>query len=261
MILDITPTLHADAILALDRLNSWVRSTSYPHLAYGPKAWIYAMKRTVLRLAGEVKLREDRSIVVTVPCRDCGGTGRYISGWGTRFDHCYACNSSGEVALRFVESTIPAGGREIVWHTPWMKAGAMYDHENAVPVTDWVPNTPGCNMTPSEVCKALLVAEDAFATKTPRHHFDDEWGYDAAPRTIDQYDIHLGECVNATCGVCYRPVSAGVGHTARAGRIHWRERVCGVCQKLVPHYYEHFRKVPPAELTSDPIVITWILTH
>lgn len=248
-----------ESLLALDRLNSWVRSKSWYPDGCGPKNWIYAMKGTALRQAFALGLRADRSVYYMATCRDCGGTGRYVDNTGFAHDHCWACENTGEVKLRFVESTIPAGKQLIIWHSPFPRSASGYITEAEVPVTDWKPNTPGRDMTPAEVCEALLLAEDAFAAGTPKAYMERYIGEDDLHN--DQYRLHLGQCANARCSVCHRPVQDGTPYTARAGRILWTELVCTVCRRLVPKVYEHFRKVPPVELTSDPAVMAWILAH
>src|ERR1700758_5624372 len=104
------------AMHAIDRLNSWVRSKSYSEGSTGgPRRAVYHMKRQAIVAAHRLSIPQNHMLIESVTqCRDCSGSGRYLPWWGGPLDHCYRCNSTGQARLRFIVSEYDG----IRWHTP-----------------------------------------------------------------------------------------------------------------------------------------------
>jgi hypothetical protein len=251
--------LSIDALLAIDRLNSWVRSPQYRgRQINGPKALVYHLKRQAISHARELRVSDERSVFVEVECRDCSGTGRYTNWDGFTYDHCRACGNSGEVKLYFLETSIPAGGRVIRWHSPSSQAGGGFSFQDAVQVTDWQPNTNGRDLTVAEVCRDLLTAEAAYPKPLVtgiRYQHDDDTGVDE-----NRYRLYLGESEKRCC-LCGREEGEMYRFHQTAWRVSWTAHVCPVCNALHRDIFARLPVVPPAALTADPDIQRWIMAH
>ena len=65
-------------LIAIDRLNSWVRSDSARSWHSSPRYAIYDWKHHVIERAIKEHRAECRGLYLTLNCRDCGGSGKYI---------------------------------------------------------------------------------------------------------------------------------------------------------------------------------------
>ena len=119
-------------VLALDRLNSWVRSERplWCLAQSSLKPVIYWTKTHAILDVSKCWHIGLRRVMVKKPCRRCDGTGSWLS-WndpGPSADEdisfkeyranygerCFVCNGTGTATLKFIESTIGP----VRWHTP-----------------------------------------------------------------------------------------------------------------------------------------------
>lgn len=256
------------AVPALDRLNSWVRSESFREsLGGGPREAIYWLKNEAIRALHGYGLTTHRAVYATAKCRDCGGSGRYVDSMGYRHDHCWACNSAGEVRLNFVETAIEGGP---TWHTPWLKFPLIRgevvgsyspDFSDAVEATDWKPNLRGRDLTPAEVARDLNRAEAAFP-KRPGVRYT-EWGeYDPF-----NYKLFVGASDRDKCDLCGHAVEddSGCGYHCSRGRIAWCAYGCNVCSALHGHEGNGIKIFSlfglPRSFIDHPDILEWIVRH
>lgn len=243
------------AILAIDRLNSFVR-TSDEHLYPGLMHHVYAMKASAIATANEQGLAVRRRVFVRVKCSRCGGSGVWVG----RYEElpCRACEAAGLKRLDFTETTIgrtlhtacdwPADWQELRWHSPRCQAD-----DGAEEVTDWKPRTPGRPMTPIEVVEALNLAEPVWPSPL----------YAAGT-----YGLYLGK-TEGVCVFCSGVTREGDGTYAFRGRLRWRGDVCDGCRK---HWqptawrYGGYRNLFGARMqihadVDHPAVAAWIDRH
>jgi hypothetical protein len=245
-----------DAIHALDRLNSWVRSPCYSPSWSGPRDAIYRMKRVAIRRASESGIATHRGITVPVKCRRCNDQGRYIDWDGRDRGACWTCNGTHQVMLDFVETRITDGP---TWHSPWQHFPLPTPCRREL-VLDWKPNSMGIDMKPSDVAACLCSTEMVFAEP----HVSFRCDYDGMEYRDDpfNYCLYIG-IVNADrCGLCGRPENDGASYVARRGRICWHDHACIACEALARStsvsIYEQFKT--PADLITGAIT-DWIVRH
>lgn len=162
-----------DDYAALDRLNSWLRAPQplFCVMRSRLKPVVYWVKNAAILGASKVQPIGLRRVKFVARCRVCGGSGIFER-WHWSEDHedegefCRTCNATGNVTLKFIESTIGP----FRWHTPemhWRGASldvyvpfsADGDYEDAA---DWKPNTPGKPLTPAEVERDALTVLHAW---------------------------------------------------------------------------------------------------
>lgn len=152
-------------INALDHLNSFVRSNAHRDYAlYSPRNYIYLAKAWAIKAINELKLPQPFTHVqVTVKCRDCDGTGRYVDDYGYKHDRCWKCSSTGWVRLKFIETLVDIRWKVVRWHTP-VEHYPINEHKDeehySYHDTRWQPNQPGKDLAPWEVAKYLNVLHD-----------------------------------------------------------------------------------------------------
>ena len=246
-------------IAAVDRLNSWVRSKSYGHSS--AKKMVYHMKDQAISAALKAGMARARGIKVVVTCRDCGGSGRYIDGYGDRKPHCRQCDSNGKHWLRFIETSFTPF--ELVlgftitprWHTPWMNC--LYrpcQYEECTIVEDWQPNTPGADMAIDDVCRCLITAERVFPDKPPPDYNE----YAADPMN---YALYLGRTDETRCSLCGGHAEQ-CGYVVSRRRLVWTDNACGLCRSLWNKDAEIFEKFPwPMSLLQGEHVREWLRLH
>ncbi|MEW6735019.1 MAG: hypothetical protein AB1489_27255 [Acidobacteriota bacterium] len=249
----------SQAILAVDKLNSWVRSRSYKgHYDRGPKDAVYWLKRCALIAAHKAQLPWSNCLIdVVVKCRDCSGTGRYYHwDWDEEFDHCYRCSNTGQARLTFVETQIDCGNI-ICWHTPRYKF-PIYGVElaNKYEESNWQPNTPGKDLSPDEAAKNLNIAESYF-TNRPGIEIT-RWGqeYD-----VFNYNLYIGKTDSRRCSLC-GAMAEERAYMVRRDRIIWEDYACDKCNQK---YREKGRSTDifevfpvPAYLIEHPDIQDWI---
>lgn len=205
-------------------LNRYCRTDAARHHGYTCVRSIYAYKREALRLLhdrGELSLRK---VALSATCRDCGGDGRYVDQYGHCHDHCWKCNSTGQVVLTFVESTLTSGD---VMHTPaekWHRGtGGMQTYLE----TNWRPNQTHDDMAPSVVAGCLRVVESWFWPCLDIDRRRKDWM--ATYELGFQYSLFVGHatdvctscgCVSArNCVVTKGALSAVLGYCDRCYRL------------------------------------------
>lgn len=271
----LAPGADLDAgLVALDTLNSWARSDSYRRMYYyGPRNAVYWMKNSALRLAFRLGMAEWRPIRVEVECRQCHGTGDYDDSMGYHWHHCRACDSTGRVSLRFLETTI--GGR-FRWHTPSMRVPwevsdrisppnpdnlprLRYWWEDAQPVDDWTPNQPGKDLTIEEHAELLCIAETTFIDRPRTSYRVRGWDDDARVDAPFNYRLYVGELPR----VCFRcgsqDVPVGGCRTSRC-TISWNVHACKACEAdLGSAIWDAFPY--PDALLAPPSIQRWREMH
>jgi len=160
-------------ILALDRLNSWVRSTSRFGLQGTLKRTIYWTKTHAILDISKIYSIKMRRVMVKTECRKCDGTGVFVHWYDWDYGHgreggepCLGCRATGTATLKFVETFIGP----IRWHTPqreWYSSSldvyvpfpCHYGQRNddGYELTEWKPNQPGREMTNEEVIRDMLI--------------------------------------------------------------------------------------------------------
>lgn len=246
----------ANALHAIDRLNSWVRSDSFRRQSYeggSLRRVIYHMKRQAILRAHAELACEHGPFMLRLQCRDCGGSGRYLDCNGYRQEHCWACGNSGTVTLHFVETRIgslvegPLGDQYshlFTWHSPADKFPHSLPLESEGRAgRNWSPNLPGRDMTIDEACAALNVAHEFFRDSIPDHHSCDR--YDCYVTEDSRYALWIGEdhpsC--AHCGVDVDPDS-GLRCGRKAGRVGFTFFVCKLCRERLPTEQQYCFPVP-----------------
>lgn len=211
----------------LDAMNSYVRSDAHRRgsVSSSLAKVVYHYKREALRELTQLQLATHRAVSVITQCRDCGGSGCYTDYNGYTHDHCWACSSSGDVKLRFVESMIYGS---YVWHTPIRDAYTFLSRAHELPehpVDDWTVHQKGNDLTPSRVAAAMNAIEDVI---TRRPTWRGNWGQ---ARTLhDSYTLWVGETSRDVCLICGSTKAAPhYGHIVRTGRLHWSGAACRVC--------------------------------
>jgi|SRR5579872_2930358 len=248
------PSPMPEHILAIDRLNSWVRSESYRkgHWHSSPFYAIYWLKGQAIEWADNNLTCQHEHIRAMVVCRGCSGTGKYYDSNGYTWPHCRACSSTGRHSLMFVETRIQNGP---TWHIPHQKFFRGYGKpsipwELARVAEDWKPNQVGRDMTVDEVARDLNTAEMYF-TKRPHVH-ETDWG----ERNDFAYKLYVGNTgkVCAFCGDNAEQCGYGVSF----GRISWTDYACKKCAEPYPGV-EIFSRFPlPIKLIDFPNIQAWI---
>lgn len=173
-------------VMALDRLNSWVRSMwpYWSHVQSTLTPVIYWTKTQAILEASRRWHIGMRRVMVKRPCRRCDATGSWIprdADWyedlsveeyrANYGERCRGCAGTGTAVLKFVESRIGP----VRWHTPahkWHSSSLdvyvpfpcfigggdeMYDEAQ-----DWEPQRPGRSMTAAEVHRDMLILLQAY---------------------------------------------------------------------------------------------------
>lgn len=178
-------------VLALDRLNSWLRAEDFDQwrLRSALKRAIYYTKtQAILDLTRRWHVGLKR-VMVLKNCRRCDGSGLWVphdcyfwdgesrddyrANYGER---CRGCDGTGKALLLFVESVIGP----VRWHTPikeWHSSsldtyvpfptfyGAV-NHQNALrwyaPAWDWEPNRPGRPLTCEQIERDIILVLRAW---------------------------------------------------------------------------------------------------
>lgn len=244
-----------DFISAMERLNSWIRSSSGKR-GLAPHRAIYYLKREVIEWAHRNLTVHHHNVRVVMPCRGCEGTGRYIDSWGNRFNHHWECGSLGRQRLEFVQTSIQNGP---TWHSPWntfyISGFRGPDWQLAIADQSWRPNQPGIDMTPDEVARDLNLLETTF-TKRPGDYYTD-WG---GPWNHFRYSLYIGNTGEPVrrcsfCGIQLSDRACGFG-VNRDG-LEWTDYACDPCQKKVGGGLAVFGAFPvPAQLVT-PAIQAW----
>lgn len=166
-------------LLALDRLNSWLRAgddwrcdarSSLKRVIYWTKT------HAILNASKQIEIGM-RRVMVKKPCRKCDGTGIWVpwdwSPSGGDYskrdggEACRGCNATGTATLRFIETVIGS----IKWHTPaekWYMSSldvyvpfkSYYGEGDADSyyelATDWEPNQKGRDMPAADAERDML---------------------------------------------------------------------------------------------------------
>jgi hypothetical protein len=237
------------ALLAVDVLNEWVRSSSFEK-TYGrgvsPKAAIYFLKNLAMDAACVSKAADFRRVRTLAPCHACQATGKsgmsaYAASIVAGVDKCEWCGGTGKRTLEFVETVVSGVVR---WYTPADKWGFSWGR--ALPVEDvgpevLTPGLPGRNAAVSEVARCLNLAEAFFPGQLPRYRIFD-------------YRLHIGETNPAKCCLCGDAVhDGGVEMPSLRHPVVWRLHYCRHCEPVAAD-------VPP-ELLADPHVAEWVMKH
>ena len=234
--------------IAIDHLNSWVRTTSGCEAMNSPRRRIYEAKGLALLDATRLLNAEHFALTVPVKCRDCGGSGRYDDGYRA-FPHCWRCNSSGTVRLEFVESRIPGIA---VWHTPKEYAYRLpITGEMSFASTEWDVNRSGKDLEPEDAAGYLLTIDEAWP---PRYAGRHEQCYDRCDCT-DRYSLYVG-CWDRWCAHC-RTGEPKYRFHKRVGRVECTLMACEACY-AVKKGLSLFDACIPLEMYRSPNIMAWI---
>jgi hypothetical protein len=254
----------ADAIAAVDALNSWVHSESFRNGAntfHSPKKAIYWLKREAISALRTLNLCTHRHVAVVSTCRRCDGQGNFYSWWYDpnvpgydKPKRCRVC-LKGCVDLHFVETHSEAAG--IRWHTPFndfIGAFGAIGVSGSPEPTDWKPNTPGKDATPAEAAGWLNTAEYLFPRRPGRYYH-----YDGGPLDDFKYSLYVGETDPTRCSFCGSPPE-NLRYCVYRGRIGWKDFACRSCAKArEAHPFDEFPV--PEHLLADPRIQLWIANH
>jgi hypothetical protein len=246
-----------ESMLAMSRLNSWVRSPSFRSFG-GPRNAIYFLKRQALDWADSHFRCLHSTVITLTTCRGCAGTGKYTDSYGHTFDHCRACSNRGTLSLLFVQTLIED---KMVWHTPWMKfyirgKSASPPYNLARWTDDWKVNEPGKDLTPAEAARDLNTVEcfwpDRQGAWTSNDfgmffHFD--------------YRLHVG-ATERKCTFCgSTEVQGSFGVTRET--VQWSDHCCRSCESIVRGTHGNvFDAFPlPWHLLRDPQIELWMARH
>ena len=214
-----------EALFAMDRLNSWLRSDSAKR-GWPPTRAVYFLKREAIEWADANLSCFHSSVTTATTCRGCRGTGKYTDSYGEKWPHCRACGSTGRVALLFVQTVIVEAG--LTWHTPWMKfyIRGLHKHPphdlNRLLFDEWSVNQKGREMTPDEVARDLNTVETFWTNRPSEYHTD--WG---GPFDDFKYAIFVGETPQK-CSLC-GDASEPYGYRVRRGFVEWTDHACKSC--------------------------------
>ena len=215
-----------EALHAMARLNSWLRSKSGRRPVYGrPLGAVYYLKREAIIWADANLACKHGSIIVGVECRDCGGSGRYCDSYGCQHDHCWRCGSRGRTSLHFVWTWIEEAA--ILWHTPrdkfWIPGKHTPLYSLAVWDDRWGVNQPGLEMTVEEVARDLNIVEAFWPRRPGEHHTD--WG------TFDvfHYTLNLGDVERDRCAICGGEANPNYRCHVRRGWFEFSDVACKRC--------------------------------
>jgi len=245
-------------INAMAALNSWARHRESHFLSSNVRRSIYYYKNQVLaQLAKQGRLELGR-VSVSVSCRDCGGDGRYKHWDGGERNGCWACNSTGNAILNFIESRVLPEGP--VWHTPEHKAPyelrkAAADTQRQFPA-DWTVNQPGKPLEPARMADCLNEVEDWLYSDGLPQEYKISW--QSNPPFV--YKLPIGERPEI-CAFCSTEWVKKVGYIASTNLVIWRDHICDACaaQYTNEQGLECFPPFPePEALTDDEAVQEWI---
>lgn len=178
-------------LLALDRLNSWLRSDKpFSCRARSElKAVIYWTKTHAILETSKRYHIGMRRVMVKTRCRRCSGTGQWYSFYdfaGEYPEPCRGCRATGTATLKFIETTLGP----IRWHTPaerWYMSSlddyipfpsfyGGYDSDEHYELAEgWEPNKPGRPMALEDALRDMLIIlrawphEVAFALDFHHH--------------------------------------------------------------------------------------------
>lgn len=250
-----------ETLLALDALNSWVR-TPGGWESWGAGRVVYWLKREALRRAQRDRAVTHERIGLLATCRGCSGTGRYIDSSGREFDHHYECNSKGIVDLQFLKSTITLfDGRSLVWHTPQREVwqlGVVLDDLFEHREVDWLPYRVGRELPPDEAARLLNLVESRISHDSYRPRYDFELDQDVDD--FGTYQLYVGEAPKL-CGICGECAVLDSA-LCSTGRALWRAYVCPSCRKANPGsaLFRLLELRSPACL-EQPNIAEWMRRH
>jgi hypothetical protein len=255
---------------SVDALNSWVRSKGAREWRRSPRNAIYDWKGEAIRQAFSAGLRDYHAIFLTLNCRDCGGSGRYVDSCGCKFDHCRKCGNRGTVRLTFLVTKIEG----FVWHTPWEHCWKfrLPDGESvyaaATLSADWEPNAVGKDLDLVDVVHHLNVLEDAMPT-IPGSHGVYSYGEFFGESDHKIYYLHLGRFLQV-CEICGTPAKQigewsggypkmdGIYHGVARPPLTWSAWGCDAC-KAAHDGVSIFGKFPePTHLIEHPEIQRWL---
>lgn len=248
-----------NGFLAVDQLNSWVRSESFrdQHLTSMLKH-IYALKRKALETVRANRRCTHQRMHYIAKCRTCDGTGTYTE-WDTMtvsgktsivqkdLGRCRRCWGAGKVQLDFICTSFFSGDviREpIKWHTPReMWPFSTLDMGESVLAEDWTPNKPGKDLTVEEAAYLLLIADREFPLRCMCQYL-----YTCEAH----YDFHVGRVTNR-CVRCGGDPGYGRNYGMRDGRVRFTVNICEACHPSKDFPTSGF----PLELQTE-FVSRWI---
>lgn len=257
---------------AIDKLNSWVRSSSGRRSISSPTYAVYDWKLEWIRRAIAAETTQIRAIYLSLTCRDCGGSKRYTDSMGYEHPHCRKCSSTGMVRLEFLDTCVD-GFR---WHTPRERTWSLRLPEDlwksASLSCDWEPNAKGRDLEPWEVAGCLNVLEKEMPNVPNGHSTGNDWdGF--GWKNHKQYRLYVGQQPEA-CEFCGR-FDAHRFHPCR-GSIEWTAFACDACRgmfatanvwsdiehKYVPSggngksIFDEFKM--PMQLLTHPEILKWL---
>ena len=229
-----------EAYVALDRLNSWVRSKGYWEWSHhGPKYVIYDWKNELIKAAIKNGIATTSAIRLLLTCRDCDGSKRYTDSYGYKFPHCRKCFSTGVSDLAFLVTRMHG----FTWHTPRDKSWGFDlpegSWEGAKLSVDWEPNQVGKDLETWQVAECLNILEPMLP-KPGSHGICDsgDW-YGECDHS--KYKLHLGRS-ERICQLCGRgsiwnpddkeSKMDGVHHHVSRGNMAWSAWACDPCKGL-----------------------------
>lgn len=240
----LTPERVEAAILAMDRLNSYVRSEAHNrhYLAQSLKPVVYALKRRLLAAFPDPHWHKEefgkrrfydfsashRFMIVIAECRACSGTGLWSS-WQDvkRTEPCNRCEK-GRTLLYFVESTLygpyhllPAVKELAIWHSPVEQFPLARPTNLPYQRTDWKPGLAGQDCTVAAVAEALNTVEPLVAMlSAPR------WSLPLVPA----YRLYIGETMPG-CRVCGEGDRENLTRQREvSGPVEWTVYLCDRCK-------------------------------
>jgi hypothetical protein len=228
---------------AIDHLNSWVRSDSARGWHSSPRYAIYDWKHAAIQRAIKDGTARCDAIYLTLNCRDCGGTGKYIDSYGEKFPRCRRCSNSGHSTLLFLTTAIG----DIRWHTPHDKCWRFNLPEDfwqsARLSVDWEPNQKGRDLELWEVAECLNVLEEAVERgelPKPGSHGVYDRSYWIGDSDHGKYRLDLGRS-ERVCEICSTPAVAkdaerglydGVHHHVTREHVEFSAWACYACKAL-----------------------------
>lgn len=256
-----------EILAAMGELNRAVRAAGWNR---APKRPVYAYKRQILETLADAGALICRPILVSVPCRTCGGSGRW-SDWyeGDHSEPCRRCEAKGRVHLRFVLSTLPDDQQ---WHTPHLAGHELicrawgpttWDGGYYVatlpdgtlkpviyePVFDWRPGEPTKEGIAPERCAELLNLVEAWLPPTI--------GWQDAERFTLSYRLDIGHGLGSTCWHCGEACTdetlrTGIGSAGHEW-LTWSMRTHSNCRRTEIQW----PRDPPDEALT-PHVRAWL---
>lgn len=239
-----------DAILALDGLNSYVRSKSYVNNGIHCKFAVYHMKLQALRYMHEQGRVLMRGIKVKAKCKRCtGGKWESMDGYYSG-DNCRYCDGKGNAVLKFVEFRCDIGFDVLVWHVPEVVsrggiATSITYYLGGYEGEKWSPNQPGKDLLPTDVIEFLNIAEEVF-TKPAENRYGDDCQYASNDMV---YTMELGTKPNC-CERCKQDQDLLILQHLRNGFFEWTACLCKKCEQQTEGSFNHEF---PYHLVTEPI--------